>query len=238
MTTPLYESVGLGTRELVSIVGAGGKTTTLLTLGEELASAGNKVILTTTTKMAPEQIADRVVWSADPDDVERQLEPGVPLFVLLGRTSNRVTGPSADAIDRIYGSTSADYVIVEADGARTRSIKAPADHEPVIPTTSTTVMVVVGADALGQRFQSVAHRLDRIAALTGRQADEVVTPAAAADVLLHPEGGLKAIPDTARVVTTITRVEPSNAASATELAALLERHPRIDRAILLASTSR
>jgi len=244
MMVSLHESIGLGSRELVSIVGAGGKTTALLTLGQELSSAGNKVILTTTTKMAPEQIADRVVWSADPDEVEPRLTPGTPLFVLYGRTPNRVTGPSADAIDAIYASTSADYVIVEADGARTKLIKAPADHEPVIPTTSTTVVVVVGANALGQRFASVAHRLDRIAALTGWQSDDVVTPAAAADILLHPKGGLKEIPDMARVVIAIasvdssTSVDSSNTTAATELAALLERHPRIDRAVLLPSTSR
>jgi len=236
MTVPLHETIGLGSRELVAIVGAGGKTSILLALGTELASAGNKVILTTTTKMAPEQISDRVLWSDEPVDVEHELAPGTPLFVLSGRTPNRVTGPSADAIDRIYGSTSADYVIVEADGARTKSIKAPAEHEPVIPTTSTTVIVVVGADALDQPFESVAHRLDRIAALTGWQASDVVTPGAAADVLLHAEGGLKDIPDTARVVMAITKVDSTNEVAATELAALLERHPRINRAVLLRHT--
>lgn len=237
MTVPLHETIGLGSRELVAIVGAGGKTTILLTLGAELASSGNRVILTTTTKMAPDQIADRVVWSDEPNDVERELVAGTPLFMLSGRTSNRVTGPSPGAIDRVYASTSADYVIVEADGARTKLIKAPADHEPVIPTTSTTVIVVVGANALGQRFESVTHRLDRIAALTGWQTNDIVTPIAAADILLHPDGGLKEIPDTARVVTTITSVDSSNATAASELGALLERHPKIDRAVLLPRTS-
>jgi probable selenium-dependent hydroxylase accessory protein YqeC len=229
----LSTSVGLGPRELVAIVGAGGKTTILHTLGAELASAGNKVILTTTTKMAPEQTADEVSWSTDPDDVERKLAPGTPLFVLGGRTAHSVTGPTADSVDRIFGSTSVDYIVVEADGARRKSIKAPAEHEPVIPTAATTVIVVVGADALGQRFVSVAHRLDRIAALTGTGADAMVTPAAAADILLHPEGGLKGIPDTARVVMAITKVGTDNDSPAGDLAALLESHPRVDRCITL-----
>jgi len=95
---PLYESVGLGSRELVSIVGAGGKTTILHTLGTELAAAGYKVILTTTTKMAPEQTKDPVIWSDEPTDVERSLTPGTPLFVLAGKTHNRVTGPTPASI--------------------------------------------------------------------------------------------------------------------------------------------
>lgn len=229
----LSESMGLETRELVAIVGAGGKTTILRALGTELASSGHKVILTTTTKMAPEQLTKRVIWSDEPTEVERSLTPGTPLFVLAGKTHNRVTGPPPESIDRLFASTTADHIIVEADGARTKSIKAPSDHEPPLPSTSTTVIVVVGADALGERFESVAHRLDRIAALTGAHADAVVTPNAAAEILLHPKGGLKGIPDTARVVMAISKVEPSNEAAATELADLLEKHPRTDRAILL-----
>jgi len=238
MTMSLWRSLGFGfdgrdSHELVAIVGAGGKTTILHALGAELASAGHKVILTTTTKMAPEQVTERVTWSDEPTEVDRSLLPGTPLFVLTGKTHNRVTGPQPESIDHLFASTTADQIIVEADGARTRSIKAPADHEPVIPSRSTTVIVVMGADALGQRFESVAHRPDRIEALTGWHANAAVTPHAAADILLHPEGGLKGIPDTARVVMAITKVNPSNELAATGLAALLERHPRPNRAVLL-----
>jgi probable selenium-dependent hydroxylase accessory protein YqeC len=229
----LSESVGLETRELVAIVGAGGKTTILRALGTELASAGHKVILTTTTKMAPEQMSESVIWSDEPTEVERSLTPGTALFVLAGETHNRVTGPPPESIDRLFSSTTVDHIIVEADGARTKSIKAPSDHEPPIPSTSTTVIVVVGADALGQQFESVAHRLDRIGALTGANGDDVVTPNAVAEILLHPKGGLKGVPDAARVVMAISKVDPSSEAAATELADLLERHPRTDRAVLL-----
>jgi probable selenium-dependent hydroxylase accessory protein YqeC len=63
----------------------------------------------------------------------------------------------------------ADLVLVEADGARGRSLKAPAAHEPVVPPASDVVVVVAGLDALGAALDAgLVHRLERVCALTGR----------------------------------------------------------------------
>ena len=87
--------------------------------------------------------------SHDPVEVDRALESGRTLFVAVGTIPGKVTGPSPEAVDRLFTDTSADYVIVEADGARSMSVKAPAEHEPVIPSRSTLVVIVVGIDAVG-----------------------------------------------------------------------------------------
>ncbi len=226
--------MGLGSRELVAIVGAGGKTTILHALGRDLAAAGHKVILTTTTRMAPDQISESVCWSADPSQVANSLVAGTPLFVLSDHDSGKVVGLEPGTVDLLFGSTTTDHLIVEADGARTMSIKAPADHEPVIPDASTTVVVVMGADALGRPFGAVAHRVERITALTGLTADALVTPEHAAAVLLHPAGGLKDVPGTARVVMAVTKVSPALAPEVAELVAILSGNPRIDRCIGIA----
>jgi probable selenium-dependent hydroxylase accessory protein YqeC len=113
------------------------------------------------------------------------------------------------------------------------SIKAPADHEPVIPSRSTVVIVVVGADALGRALPDVAHRPEQIARLTGATLDSIVTPDLAAAVLLHPEGGLKNIPHSARIVMAITKVSADTDEPAAELATRLATDPMIDRVITL-----
>ena len=233
MTVPLLDRLGLGGRELVSIVGAGGKTTIMGILAEELGSGGASVILTTTTKMGAEQVTEPVCWSDDPAVVERDLVPGKPLLVLTGAANSKVTGLDPDAVDALFLATTVDDVLVEADGARSLSIKAPADHEPVIPRLSTTVIVVMGADAFVNPLETVAHRVDRITALTGLTGDDVLTHEDAATILLNPNGGLKAIPETARVVMTITKVTPNNIVHARSLGARLEGHPRVDRCLLL-----
>ena len=233
MSRSLRSHLDLGERELVAIVGAGGKSTVLFTLGRELAADSRTVILTTTTKMAQDQVTEPACWSVDPRNVDRALNPGEPLFVAVGTVPGKVTGPTAEEVDRLYTETAADFVIVEADGARSMSIKAPADHEPVIPSRSTLVVIVVGIDAIGYPLCEVAHRPERIEAITGQSADTIVTVADVAAILLHPAGGLKQIPDTARVAIAITKVTPETEQTATDLQALLAGDPRLNRVVVL-----
>ncbi len=89
--------------------------------------------------------------------------------------------------------------LVEADGARGRWIKAPADYEPVIPPCADVVCVVANLDAIGRPLDGrVAHRAERIAELTGASLGDAVTPELIVDLLSHPEGGFKGIPAGAR----------------------------------------
>jgi molybdenum cofactor cytidylyltransferase len=235
MTASLVDRLGIGPSELISIVGAGGKTTLLHALGRELASGGFSVVLTTTTRMAADQITEPVCWSVIPRDVAAAHVPGTPLFVMSELSPNKAVGPDPDSVDRLFERSGADYVVVEADGARTMSIKAPAGHEPMIPRRSTVVVVVVGADALGKPLVEVAHRPERIVQLTGATLHSIVTPELAAAVLLHPDGGLKNIPQGTRIVMAITKVSTGTYEAAAELAALLAIHPKVDRVVRLPS---
>jgi molybdenum cofactor cytidylyltransferase len=237
MAISLADRIGIGDHELVSIVGAGGKSTILFTLGRDLAAASGRVILTTTTKMAADQIIEPTCWSDDPTEVEKVLEPGRPLFVVTGEVPGKVTGPTAEASDRLFLETTADHLVVEADGARSMSIKAPADHEPVIPGLSTTVIVVAGVDAIGHPISEVAFRPNLVAKIAGIAEDDPLTIEDAARVLLHPTVGLKSIPPTARVVMAITKVTPETEGSAKALATILEAHPRVNRVVTLTSGS-
>lgn len=237
MTAPLREQFDLGRRELVSIVGAGGKTTILRTLGEELATARAQVVLTTTTMLAEDQVHEPACWSDLPSEVEARFSPGVPLFVVAGRVPGKVTGPSKTVVDRIFLETTVDYIIVEADGARKMMIKAPAEHEPAIPEASTTVIVTMGFDAIGRSIIDVAHRPERVAELAGLTVDDPLTTDTAAQVLLHPTGGLKSIPSGANVVMALTKVTAGTRGAAQELATILETHPRVNSAVLLPSNS-
>jgi probable selenium-dependent hydroxylase accessory protein YqeC len=55
----------------------------------------------------------------------------------------------------------ADCVVIEADGARSRSLKAPADHEPVVADETTLAVVIVGLDALGEPLhERFVHRVE------------------------------------------------------------------------------
>ena len=233
VTGPLAERLGLGPHELIAVVGAGGKSTIVFGVAADLASGGARVIATTTTKVAPDQPAEPIVWSADPPAVEAALRPGVTVFVASARGEGKIVGIPPGAVDALHRETSADHVVVEADGARRMSIKAPADHEPVIPRSSTTVIVVASLEAVGMPISQAAHRPERVAALVGVEPGHVLTIDDVATVLLHPRGGLAGIPESSRVVVALTHASARTSAEAQRLVEALASHPGVDLAITM-----
>ena len=205
--TGVAQRLRLRDRELVSIVGAGGKSSLLRTLGGELAVT-RPVVLTTTTKMGTDQVSDPAVWSEDPDVISAELSEaqrqGRPLFVANQRIGEKVVGLDEHTVDDLFQSGIADAIVVEADGARRRLIKAPATHEPVIPTLTTTVVVVASARALGRPVSSASHRPDRFAELAGIGVEDPIGVDDAVRVLLHVDGGRKGLPPHARLAYVIT----------------------------------
>lgn len=165
---------------VTAVIGGGGKTTLLRTLGEKLALAGRRVVLCTTTKIFPFPGLLNLASSGE-EALARALDK-VPLLCVGTPVpgTNKLTAP-AISMECLAGL--ADYVLVEADGAAGRPMKAHAPHEPVIPTGADQVICVVGASGFGQPVSRAAHRPELYARLAGLAPDDPVTPAAAAAVL-------------------------------------------------------
>jgi len=231
--TTLVEELALGRHELVAVVGAGGKSTIVFGLGEELAATGARVILTTTTRVSPDQPTDPISWSAETAEVEARLGSGRPLFVASERGESKIIGIPPEEVDRLYRETSADHVIVEADGARRMAIKAPADHEPAMPSATTMVVVVASLAAVGRPITDVAHRPDLVAALVGRDQHHHLTLEDVATVLLSPTGGLASIPVGSRVTMALTHASDQTGVASSRLVKMLEDHPRVGRVALI-----
>ena len=157
---------------ITAIIGSGGKSTLLKTLGLELMRAGGGVLLCTTTHMFP---VAGVPW----DGSNRRLgaapwKPGAAH--VPGCTCEACTGLArgsicqAGVLDPETGKLSApaeplsklaqrfDYVLAEADGSKRLPLKAHAAWEPVIPDATANVVWVVGASGLGKPVAEVAHR--------------------------------------------------------------------------------
>jgi molybdenum cofactor cytidylyltransferase len=197
----------LGSHELISLVGGGGKTTMLFALGDQLAG---RTVLTTTTKMGSGTIPDMATL-VDPTDaeVDSALTTDGSVLVWGDVTDTKATGVSPTRTGTWFDL--ADHVVVEADGSRQRPFKAPAPHEPVIPERSTIVVSVMGADALGRVIWDQCHRPMRVAALAECSPFERLTPRAAAAVLSHPDGARKSVPPGARFAVVINRADLDDA---------------------------
>lgn len=203
----------------IAFVGAGGKTTAMFQLARELAP----VLVTTSTHLGAWQVtaADRhFVWpEGDPlPDIESWTGRGVTLVTgaLEGET-DRLQGLSASQLAKLEAL--AGYhdlpVLVEADGARQRPLKAPASHEPVIPGFINLVVVVAGLSGLDQPLlPEWVHRAERFSSLSGLEPGAVITREALAAVLAHPEGGLRNIPAQARRVVLLNQADTPELLSA------------------------
>jgi len=199
---------------MVALVGGGGKTTTLFELGAQLSGT---TILTTTTKMGTEQVGT-IPLLVDPTDRDLTAALAASSQVLAWKASegHRAVGVDLTTCDRWFDL--ADNVVAEADGSRKRPFKAPADHEPVIPSRTTLLAACIGASALGQPIADGCHRPDRVAELLGVTPADVLTPAHAAAVLLHEHGSQKHRPAHARFAVLLHRVTAEMAPLVDELA--------------------
>lgn len=88
----------------------------------------------------------------------------------------KVVGLSAETLNAIHRARLFDSILVEADGARGKPLKAPAPHEPVLPSRAALVVAVVGADALGAPLtEQYVHRWRLAAEMAGQDHGSAVT---------------------------------------------------------------
>jgi len=207
VTQRLVNLLGIEDRDVVAFVGGGGKSTLILGVGRELAAAGKPVVMATTTKMGVDQIPQWAEVCEDVAAVRHALEEGKPSYLLKRAEGAKVIGADPSLIDEVAATTAAT-IVVESDGSRGRPFKAPDDHEPVIPTSATLVVVVVGGDAIGRPIDEACHRPERVLALTGAEPPGLVTPEHIAAVAAHSAGGRKNVPPTARLRLGVTKVGP------------------------------
>ena len=164
-------------RGVTALIGGGGKTTLMYTLAEELRTRGSVLLCTSTHILIPDHYP--VITS------KNDLQPAISKHgaVCMGTPAEngKLTAPSVSFNELV---SFADYVLVEADGAKRLPLKAHAPYEPVIPDIAKCVVLVVGADGFGRPVSEVCHRAERWAELAGVSIDSPATPESEARVII------------------------------------------------------
>ncbi len=224
----LATTLRLADDELVSLVGGGGKTTSLLALGHQLPG---RTVLTTTTKMGADQAAGiRHLDDPTDDELNTALTEHGRVFARRARSGGKSLGVFPERCDRWRDI--ADHVVVEADGAASHPFTAPRPHEPVVPSRTSTLIACIGADALGRVIADQCHIPLRVAAVAGCSPYQRLTPARAARVLLDERGSRKACPPGARFVVLVTKVDDAARPLAHELADIIEAEGEAEAALV------
>lgn len=170
---------------VTAIVGGGGKSTLMQHLGRHLSLRG-RVLLCTTTHFFPPDCP--ILLSPSGDDVAAAFRT-CNLLAMGTLAQEGKLAPVLNLMEKLP--ELADYVLVEADGAKSLPLKAPAPHEPVIPKHTALVVAVAGMDGIGKTIEAAAHRPQLYAALLGKHVGEVITPRDVACILSSSKGQRK-----------------------------------------------
>ena len=239
----LQEALNISPGEVISLVGGGGKTTLMFALARELVISGYNVITTTTTKiMKPTTLeAPNLLVEADEfrivKTILREISKRRHITAASGWVNeDKLQGVSPETVEHLAGRKAAPYIIVEADGASRKPLKAPAAHEPVIPSATTLVIPVVGVDIMGKPLvEENVFRADVAAALLNLLPGSIVEADIIARLVTHPQGIAKGSPPEASIVPFINKIDTDGLLPQGREIALriLEmKHPAIERVVL------
>jgi hypothetical protein len=187
----LKDALVLNRGDMIALIGAGGKTTTLFKLAKELRDEGGKILVSTTTKVPKpsKPHIDRLFLVEDVDAFPAETAKiKAPVIIGAGYgvdEDDKLMGLPPAWLDKLEASRQFDAILVEADGAASRLFKVPSEIEPAVPERSHIVIWMMAIKAIGKP-------------LTIEQVLQLVR---------HPEGCLRGVPAACRKVAVLSQAD-------------------------------
>lgn len=199
-------------KDIVTLIGAGGKTSTMFYLAEELTKQNKSVLITTTTKMFPPDKKYKLILTCELEsavlEVQNVCSAGVSVF--LGHhfaEQGKIGGIPPEWAFLLMESGAVNNILIEGDGAKSKSFKAHGEKEPIIPLSTTKVVMVVGISVIGKALnQRNVHRQELVSELAGVPLGCTITTNVVARVLTHPRT-LAKIPVSCKLFVLINQID-------------------------------
>jgi probable selenium-dependent hydroxylase accessory protein YqeC len=196
----LSKALNLQMGDRLALVGGGGKTSILYTLAKE--NIYSKGLYTTSTKMYDPSSGThpfhRLLLNWQEEDCPLPLQKIESCFIASGRmkgTKPKVIGLSNNRINSWKSTEAWPILVIEADGAAGRPVKAPNEGEPVIPRIVNRVIGCIGLDALGKKIEPPwVHRPELFRERFCRKGQQRIDPEILMELIRHPEGLFKNSP--------------------------------------------
>jgi probable selenium-dependent hydroxylase accessory protein YqeC len=176
---------------IISLVGAGGKTTLMFLMAKYCADNGMKVLVSTTT---------HIIKPTDGSYVDNDIDKARTLWnnskyvtVGLDAPNGKISMLPQTKLDEFVGE--ADITFLEADGSKHMPIKVPAENEPVIIPQSDIVIAICGMTCLGKPLKDVCFRLNQAESLLGKSPTQNIDKSDIIKILTSENGSRKNVGD-------------------------------------------
>lgn len=149
-----YKNFNINKKDIVTITGAGGKTSLIFFLAKKLAQFG-KVLITTTTKMyKPSSENYETLKIGDKTYLGKEKNISI---IAKSEINGKITSLTYEEIEKLKDNF--DYILIETDGAKEKLLKFWNDTEPCIPNFVTKVIGVINCEIFNQDFnENNIHR--------------------------------------------------------------------------------
>jgi probable selenium-dependent hydroxylase accessory protein YqeC len=171
-----YNSLNIKKNDVISIVGAGGKTTLMFTLAKESKQMDLKVLLLTTTKIGipRKQNYDFIDFTGNLFINKNKFTPGIYINAPLVKNKNKVDSTDISKLKNQI--CKFDLILIEADGAAKKSLKAWEDYEPVIPEFTTKTIGIIDISSVDKEISEInIHRIEKFLKLTNSKIGAKIT---------------------------------------------------------------
>lgn len=204
----LFQDADEAENACVGIMGGGGKTALLHTMGEELSQLYPKVVLSSLTKAGiSTKHAVHLYAEFEDEEGHEALFNNNPLYIMGDQESEiKLLGVDEAQLQKLHEASS--LTLFECDGARKRPIKAHQPYDPNIPDYATHAVIVVGAEAVGAKVDAkFVHRPELFREIWDVNANFVLDPTFITKVLTSQYGYMQKVPPDVKVVFLVNKAD-------------------------------
>ncbi len=209
----LHEAFEVNRGDVVAFIGAGGKTSAMIGLGYELLDKDWRVLATTTRAIDEEQLQlmpYAMPYTTDPTIISSALSEHGFVFVYDSIRNGKVYGPAIEWTRQVLDTIDSDVMLIEADTADGRPLKAAFHDEPHIPLEASLVVPIASLAALDKPLdENHIYNPQAMIEKYGYYEGSNVRSAWIAQILRDDELGLRGIPEKARVVVFVNQTPES-----------------------------
>lgn len=188
----LAKLMAIDDKDVISLVGAGGKTRAMFFLSKRLQR--KKILISTTTKIylpPKEHYNFYGIGSLAIDLLNQNREKGIYLAAeKIDSQENKLIGFDANTLAAI--SSNYDVSFIESDGAKKKLLKGWHENEPVIIKNTTKTMGIINFKLLGMPVNAAnIHRVSAYTGLTGAKLNQIISLEQLKTLVLHQRGLFK-----------------------------------------------